>query len=131
MPEVNEVKVTGEGVAEYKGVEYTESTTFCEIDGCDYNKVIITVTEAEGTSVDNIGASNRVNVYPNPSGDVVKVESLNGVAKLELCNLLGELLEVKVDDNSLSVASYPQGTYLLRVYEEGGDVIVCKVVVKR
>ena len=130
MPEVNEVKVTGEGVAEYKGVEYTESTTFCEMDGCDYNKVIITVTEAVGTSVDNIGASHGVNVYPNPAGDVVKVESLNGVAKLELCNVLGELLDVKVGANSVSVASYPQGTYLLRIYEETGNVIVCKIFVK-
>ena len=130
MPEVNEVKVTGEGVAEYKGVEYTESTTFCEMDGCDYNKVIITVTEAVGTSVDNIGASHGVNVYPNPAGDVVKVESLNGVAKLELCNVLGELLDVKVGANSVSVASYPQGTYLLRIYEETGNVTVCKIFVK-
>jgi hypothetical protein len=61
---------------------------------------------------------------------VVKVETLNGVAKLELCNVLGELLDVKVGANSVSVASYPQGTYLLRIYEETGNVIVCKIFVK-
>ncbi len=54
-------------------------------------------------------------VYPNPVKDVLHVNSLSEVEKLELLNTAGTAVKVNAGANTLNIADIPAGIYLLRV----------------
>jgi hypothetical protein len=62
----------------------------------------------------------RVKVYPNPAGDLINIDNLNGISRLEIINLNGRVMEVidlsdteKVD---LALNDFSPGIYLIRYF---------------
>jgi hypothetical protein len=62
----------------------------------------------------------RVKVYPNPAGDIITIDNLNGISRLEIINLNGRVIEVidlsdteKVD---LALNDFSPGIYLIRYF---------------
>lgn len=74
-------------------------------------------------------------VYPNPANNFIAVSAgydAAGKASVELYDATGRLLVNKVMTTSseeISTAQYPDGTYLLRVLNDG-DVVTYKVIVR-
>jgi hypothetical protein len=74
-------------------------------------------------------------VYPNPANNFIAVSAgydAAGKASVELYDATGRLLVNKVmtaSSEEISTAQYPDGTYLLRILNDG-DVVTYKVIVR-
>lgn len=68
-------------------------------------------------------------IYPNPTNDVLSIESNTEIQKAELFTLGGK----KIKDNftnSIDISSISTGLYLLNIYLENGKIITKKVIKK-
>ncbi len=80
-----------------------------------------------------------MSIYPNPAYEVVNVDNLKAAASYRLLNLVGVVQQqgsLKEGNNSISVASLPQGVYLLELtslsFGEGrGEVKTVTKIVKQ
>lgn len=67
-------------------------------------------------------SKNNVVVYPNPATNSINISSSKLITKVELTTLLGQEINVKFIDNSLSqidISSLMKGNYLVKVTFEG------------
>ena len=74
-----------------------------------------------------------IKIYPNPANNQLTIESSQAMDKIILYNFLGaKIREVDVNENkaTLNRDKLPSGLYLLKVYDEKGDVYVYQVVFK-
>jgi len=75
--------------------------------------------------------NDSLSIYPNPSSDVIRVESTETLHSVSIYNSFGELmLKKKVDERQveITVRDYPAGVYMIRV-ETGKEMISRKVLV--
>lgn len=74
-------------------------------------------------------------VYPNPTHDIVKVNTRNNdVRFLRLCDVSGRVLQVlpmQVGEKEMSVGAYPDGVYLLQLMNEAGNALCTYKVEKQ
>ena len=64
---------------------------------------------------------NKVNIYPNPTSEIVNVAFEELIDRVEIYNMRGELqLTQLINSNSvrLNINSYPRGTYFLKIIGE-------------
>lgn len=78
-------------------------------------------------SVNEIVAAIQVNVYPNPTTEIVNVETSAQLIQIELLSLNGDLM-LSSKNASLNLSNYPVGVYFLKVVTEEG--IVVKRIIK-
>ena len=69
-----------------------------------------------------------VNVYPNPTKDILHVEAEN-IAKMEVYNALGQLM-TSTTNTDIPVSSYSEGLYTVSIIFTDGRVLTRKVMVK-
>ena len=90
-------------------------------------------------SIDSLQVDNPIEriewkFYPNPTQDIVNIETSENVDLIYLTDLSGKLLQevsFKLDrKKSISLASYPSGIYLLR-YPVGKHWVTGKIVLSR
>lgn len=80
----------------------------------------------ESLSIDENELANTLNVFPNPTNDIVNIKidgSNNLISGLQLNDILGRVLVNQVVSNessmTLDLSSYPSGMYLLSVMVDG------------
>lgn len=78
-------------------------------------------------SVNEIAAAIQVNVYPNPTAEIVNVETSAQLVQIELLSLNGDLM-LSSKNTSLNLSNYPVGVYFLKIVTEEG--IVVKRIIK-
>ena len=72
-------------------------------------------------------------VYPNPSNNVINIISENELQKIELYSMTGRLIfktDLNANNYALDIANYPIGTYFLRAFSQDNDPIHAKIVKK-
>ena len=78
---------------------------------------------ADATGVNDIVADKvedaKVSIFPNPASNFIQVNS-NDVARLEVYNLAGQLLNVVEGVNMMDVSSLPQGHYIVKIFTSQG-----------
>lgn len=87
-------------------------------------------------AVENIQKQNTVvNIYPNPADGVLHI-SLQGVStytyQVSMTNVVGQIVykgTLKSQDNKIAVGSLPEGMYIVRIQDNGGNVTERKVIV--
>ncbi len=95
----------------------------------DFCSSSITFTVPVSTnSAKDISSNDLVKVYPNPVGEILKIEIepqfLNGLERIELIDINGRVLDINQDlssMNQMNVSTLPSGIYLLRFRTEKGD----------
>ena len=94
---------------------------------CDPN---ISTYVLEGEEINS-----EVIVYPNPTYDIVKVNTRNNdVRFLRLCDVSGRILQVlpmQVGEKEMSVGGYPDGVYVLQLMDEAGRALCTYKVEKQ
>ncbi|SHI99630.1 Por secretion system C-terminal sorting domain-containing protein [Mesonia phycicola] len=63
-------------------------------------------------------SKNSFTVYPNPTSGNVEVFSNLPISKLTVYNLLGEVIKVVENTKSLSISTFPSGTYFVKIESE-------------
>lgn len=61
-------------------------------------------------------------VYPNPVTDFLKINSSYEIKYIEVYDLSGKRVEVKLNENQIDVRSLPAGEYLLSIKTEGRNL---------
>ena len=78
----------------------------------------------------NVSENNRsiTSIYPNPSKDIIFINSEKQTIKIELYNISGQKLSENKNSNSININYLPAGIYLIKIYSNEG--ISTKRVVK-
>lgn len=69
-----------------------------------------------------------VNIYPNPTKDILHVEAEN-ISNIQVYNSLGQIMNITTNTN-IPVGSYSEGLYTVSVTFTDGRVLTRKVMVK-
>ena len=100
------------------------------IDSTGSNNVYFTIDCTVGIS-DACNESNRINIYPNPSRDIINVQTENiNNEIIEIYNVSGRLVysrEVNKNPTTIDMSGYPKGLYFVKVIQDGA-VKVGKVI---
>ena len=76
-------------------------------------------------SIPQHALNQHVVIYPNPAKEVLKVEMTTPFEKIEITNLLGQVIytnSVSEQELTLNVSSYRSGIYFIRLYGKEGVV---------
>jgi hypothetical protein len=130
--------------------DYSEHNNYLDVSACGlppfYHEYKVTALHIGEIDTCESGFSNMVNevcigiaeneedslrIYPNPSNDIIKIESSEDLELISLYNSFGELiLKKKVDKKQLEmpVSAYPAGVYMIRL-ESGKQLISKKIII--
>ncbi len=77
-----------------------------------------------------VNTNDFVNIYPNPSSGLVKIEGDNTKKfSIQIFNLLGEEMNQQLSSNEIDFTNAPKGIYFLRV-NDGTKVYTRKIIVQ-
>ncbi len=65
----------------------------------------------------------KIKIYPNPSDNIITIESFEEIYRIELFDIQGRLVNselVKSDNHRFSVTQLTKGTYILRIHTQSG-----------
>ncbi|BAO75255.1 T9SS type A sorting domain-containing protein [Winogradskyella sp. PG-2] len=66
-------------------------------------------------SLNELENSIELNIYPNPTKDILKIASNTVITKVEIYNYLGQKLGM-VDRSNIDVTNFPVGQYILKIH---------------
>jgi hypothetical protein len=94
---------------------------------------IITLLDSEThIDVNHLEGERGIDVYPNPTYDIIHIRSTNAIHKVRLLSVTGaEMLSTELEGNehSINLDGYQSGIYLVVIHDENG--VTTKRVVKR
>lgn len=71
---------------------------------------------------------NRVSVYPNPTNGIVSVQATVALAKIEIFNLVGNLIKTIENNTQVDISEVASGTYFIKTTSTDGHVNNQKIV---
>jgi len=121
--------VRGNGTKSLNVGENTFNIVVTAEDGTTTNTYKVLVTrESSTTDAINDIAISTFKIFPNPAKDEIFIQSASPVKKVEIYSLAGVLrLTDSNFSGKISIASLPQGVYMVKVYTDTG-LVVSKVV---
>ena len=87
------------------------------------------------TGIQQYGATDQINIYPNPANELVNIEcqALHETASIQITDVLGKTIkqvQTKTMRTSIDVSDLMNGVYLITIVN-GGKTTVQKVVISR
>ena len=67
-------------------------------------------------------------VYPNPTSGLITIDLNSTIDKIEVYDVLGKLVNVKLHTNQINLQSMVNGIYVLRIYSN--DAVINKKIIK-
>ncbi|ASE61367.1 T9SS C-terminal target domain-containing protein [Chryseobacterium indologenes] len=64
---------------------------------------------------DSKPAEKEIQIYPNPSSDVVKIKTLHKIRQVKAIELTGKSVDVRLHENQIKVEDLPAGEYILTI----------------
>ncbi|MFM2224398.1 MAG: hypothetical protein RJA07_600 [Bacteroidota bacterium] len=92
-----------------------------------------TINIISTTGVDEIANSNSVTLFPNPTADLIYVDSKNEFSNFKIVNLVGKVLKEGAMNNttkSFDVADLATGIYFIELIDSKNKVSVERKIVK-
>lgn len=96
----------------------------------DYNNTSFAINFIvinQSLTVSNVD-TNNLRVYPNPTKDIVNIESITSIKNIEIFNVLGKKINTLKNQNNINIENLPNGVYFLKIKNE--DNIVIKQIIK-
>lgn len=82
-----------------------------------------------GMSVNEIGINEKVEVFPNPTHGILKIDSKEIANKVEIYDFTGKKVKTIYDNNNLNLENLNQGNYLIKIFFDNN--ITTKQVYKK
>ena len=84
---------------------------------------LIRLNGAYSLGVDTFNETNDFTIYPNPSTDLININSINNQSftLVKVYDLSGKML-IESSDNKISVSNLSRGVYLLKIMTESGEL---------
>jgi len=101
--------------------QYSASTPKAFRFECDYPGIIALLDDpCDVLSSSDFNISN-INVYPNPNTGIVRIEGINSSEyKIQVCNMFGQIMDVKATNSQIDLSNFPDGNYLIKVSTDRG-----------
>ncbi|MFC6267957.1 T9SS type A sorting domain-containing protein [Frigoriflavimonas asaccharolytica] len=114
------------------GTTYTLSPSLVPTEHDFYNVTLDTNTVANSNSYDNLlvtystlaqalstqdvkAATIAFNVYPNPTSDILNIETSDKIKAISIFDMAGRKMDVSVKENSVDVRNLETGSYLINI----------------
>ena len=81
----------------------------------------INITKSDDVSIDKNSLGDRINLYPNPVGNVLYIDMQN-VISLEVLNVQGQSI-ISADKNEINVSKLTPGIYFIKINSDKGVII--------
>ncbi|MDP2686048.1 MAG: T9SS type A sorting domain-containing protein [Aequorivita sp.] len=99
----------------------------------EYRNAIVCRLDNEVLGIHDLLAANDIQVYPNPSNDYFKIKSKNAIQKLEIYNLLGQLVATELfSNNTLEIEydfnKFQNGIYTIVIISEDEHTFSKKII---
>jgi len=94
--------------------------TVANIAGVDNLNLQYTNTASLGVQDVKVVSSAGVGVYPNPTSDILNIQTDSKINSVSVVDLTGRKLNVKLDGNKVDVQNLPSGTYLINIETKDG-----------
>jgi peptidoglycan/xylan/chitin deacetylase (PgdA/CDA1 family)/lysophospholipase L1-like esterase len=80
----------------------------------------------------NVDSQLKYSLYPNPSKEILNIESKEEIKKINIYNLLGQTVKtVSKNFNNLHINNLPQGVYFVLIKNNIGEYFTKKILVAR
>ena len=73
-------------------------------------------------------ANNTISLYPNPTQEVLNVNSADQIAKIEVYDLLGKKVASNNNAKNVNVSALGKGVYVVKVAQENGSVVAKRFI---
>lgn len=99
----------------------TGPTTFAAVSPTANGKIVIDLIEKDPASTSDFFNSNFA-IYPNPTVDVLNIESKNGLSanEIRITDLSGKVVKEQKDATSVNVSDLATGTYIIDITTNEG-----------
>lgn len=108
--------------------DYTVKVT--DENGCEYMSSIYTVTNWEDVYIEHLHSSAVVNVYPNPTEDIIYINSPVKVDAV-ISGIDGRRISLFPQATSVSLKQLVKGIYILQLTDKNGRVLEVKKIIKQ
>jgi hypothetical protein len=86
-------------------------------------------------NVELINANSNFNFYPNPTTDLLNIETQNKISNIQICNILGkQIMNFPVNSNSnsnsINIEKLQKGIYFVNLVDNNSKVETFKIVKK-
>jgi hypothetical protein len=85
------------------------------------------------TSIEEMIGGIAVSLYPNPSRDIVNIESNHRITEITLINNVGQRMVTReMNDNScqIDISDFAKGMYVVEIRTNEGDVVMKRLIVE-
>lgn len=78
-------------------------------------------------SIDDNRIESAIKIYPNPFSNLITIETNEPIFKIEIYNLLGQMVKSKIIDSptnnsvNINLSELVQGNYIAKIYVENGE----------
>lgn len=79
-------------------------------------------------STDDVEVKGKLKIYPNPTSEMIQVQSDKKILSLEVISMNGQLLKNTKDQKYIRVNELPKGVYLLRIVDQNMNSQVQKFI---
>ena len=79
--------------------------------------------------VENTNLPEAVKIYPNPTTGNIVIQGAEHVS-INVYNVFGQIIKKSYDANEISIAEFPAGVYLIKLFDEQGRVMKQDKIIK-
>jgi hypothetical protein len=100
-------------------INYTRTST-----ACNYYFTVTSINKFNSIEV-------ALKIYPNPTNGILNIASTGLSTKIELVNVLGELVkeeELKLEKQPIDISNLQNGIYFLKVFDKDKLIATTKIV---
>ncbi len=94
----------------------------------------IIITGLNSVGIETVIFENNVSVYPNPASDIINIESIQEIKKVELFDINGSLVHTRFTEGyaaQLRTGELPAGLYLLTVHiGQDGNLVTRRLIIE-
>jgi hypothetical protein len=94
--------------------------TVANVNGVDNLNLQYTNTASLGVQDVKIVRSAGIGIYPNPTSDILNIQTDSKINAVSVVDLTGRKLNVKLDGDKVNVQNLPSGTYLINIETKDG-----------
>lgn len=94
---------------------------------------VLTTNVNWGANVSELGNSNGIKLYPNPSNDEIRIDSKLNCKEIKVYTVLGQAMNINQSDLNnkyINIQNLESGTYLLKAILENDQIIAIPFVIE-